>query len=278
MQDPAVIEKILRHDRAIVLAVLAAVIAASWAFILTGMGTGMSTFAMTSLPMALGLARQVPDAMAMPVHWTLQHALVMFFMWWGMMIAMMLPSATPTILLHAKVVRGAGAGTGTNGVFAPSAMFTAGYLLAWGSFSASAAMLQWRFEKMGVLSPMMMNAASNLFAGSILLFAGAYQLSPLKQACLRHCQGPIQFLSRHWRPGTLGAMRMGLHHGAYCLGCCWGLMLILFFGGIMNLYWIAALALLVLLEKISSAGRTFSLTTGSLLVVWGLSFLYRAIA
>ena len=144
-------------------------------------------------------------------------------------------------------------------------------------FSVIAAALQWSFETAGILSPMLMNSTNALFAAGILLFAGLYQLTPIKQACLRHCRGPIQFLTQHWRKGTAGAFRMGLDHGAYCLGCCWGLMAILFFGGIMNLYWIVGLAVIVLLEKVMPLGRQLSYVTGSLFLIWGAAYLYVAL-
>ena len=263
------IERLLMHDRVIVIIALTVVIVASWAYVLAGAGTGMSTLKMTSWQMALGLSH----SMAMPVNWTPEYAVVMFFMWWIMMIAMMLPSAAPMILLYAKVTR-----TSTDEAIAhvgllPVAFFTLGYVLAWAAFSAIATALQWAFESIGVLSPMMMNSTNQLFAGLILLFAGVYQLTPLKQACLKHCRGPIGFLLQHWRPGTWGAFRMGVSHGAYCLGCCWGLMAILFFGGIMNLYWIIGLALIVLLEKLLPVGPSLSYVTGGLLSIWGVSLI-----
>jgi predicted metal-binding membrane protein len=277
---------------------------------LSGAGTGMSTFEMSSFSMAIGesettsmdrptphtLGTRSPEshdglgaarsgtvdgamaAMAMPTNWTLTYVVVMFFMWWVMMFAMMLPSAAPMILLHTVVGRKAKARAGEVGGPWSTATFALGYLLAWGIFSVVATTLQWAFEKVGLLSPMMMNSTNTFFAGALLAFAGVYQISPIKQACLRHCRGPMVFLSQHWRPGAGGALVMGLHHGAYCLGCCWGLMVLLFFGGVMNLYWIIGLALIVLLEKMVPLGRSLSLTTGGLLLVWSASFFYRALA
>jgi predicted metal-binding membrane protein len=125
---------------------------------------------------------------------------------------------------------------------------------------------------------MTLNSTNAVFAGFILLFAGIYQLTPIKRACLRHCRGPISFLSRHWRPGARGALVMGLYHGAYCVGCCWGLMAILFFGGVMNLYWVIGLALIVLMEKVMPLGARLSIVTGGMLVMWSASFFYRAVA
>ncbi len=295
MREGNPLEGVLRRDRVVVIAALVLVLCLSWLYILAGAGMGMSALDMSSLSMALGNAGPTAmtegmgvamggdmggamSAMATPVDWTAGYAVLMFFMWWIMMIAMMLPSAAPMILLHAVVDRRTKARAGVQGEPWPTAAFTLGYLLVWALFSALAAALQWGFEAAGVLSPMMMNSTSTLFAGLILVFAGLYQLTPIKQACLRHCRGPITFLSRHWRPGAGGALTMGLHHGAYCLGCCWGLMAILFFGGIMNLYWIIGLALIVLLEKLLPLGPRLSLVTGGLLMLWGGSFLFRALA
>ncbi len=268
------IERILIYDRMVVIGALLLVIAASWAYLLAGAGTGMSTWAMTSWRMALGLSK----AMAMPVEWSPTYAVVMFFMWWIMMIAMMLPSAAPMVLIYSKIQSKSAVRAGTPHNTLPTAAFVAGYLAAWAAFSILAAALQWGFEAIGVLSPMMMNATNQVFAGLILVLAGLYQMTPLKQACLEHCRGPLSFLMHHWRPGATGAFQMGLHHGAYCLGCCWGLMAILFFGGIMNLYWIIALAVLVLLEKMLPSGPTVAYVTGALLTVWGATFLISAAA
>ena len=283
------IERILKRDRLVVIAALSVIIVASWAYVLAGAGMGMSAFEMSSLSMALGQSAGMPmaqgmgsmanamggamQAMATPVAWTTDYAVLMFFMWWIMMIAMMLPSAAPMVLLHAAVTRKSSLQAASRGAPWATATFTVGYLAAWAAFSTVAVVLQWRFEKAGVLSPMMLNSTNALFAAAILLFAGIYQLTPLKQACLKHCRGPVEFLTRHWRPGAGGAFVMGLHHGAFCLGCCWGLMAILFFGGIMNLYWIIGLALLVLAEKALPRGPWIGRITGiALLVGSGIMF------
>jgi predicted metal-binding membrane protein len=278
------IELALKRDRAVVVSALIAVIVSSWVYVFTGAGMGMSALDMSSLSMALGPSGQMEmsggmsgamQAMATPVDWTIGYAVLMFFMWWVMMIAMMLPSAAPMILLHAAVDRKSK--TRHGGTPWRTAAFIIGYLAVWAFFSATAAGLQWAFEGAGLLSPMMMNSTSALFAAAILLFAGLYQLTPIKQACLKHCRGPVQFLSRHWRPGAGGAFSMGVHHGAYCLGCCWGLMAILFFGGIMNLYWIIGLAVIVLLEKLMPVGPRLSVVTGGLFLVWGAYFFYSGV-
>ena len=288
----SVFERVLRRDRQGVIAMIAIIVLASWAYVLTGAGMGMPASAMSSFYMALGYAATPGEgtmsgmdsvsgamqAMAMPAERTFGYFMLMFFMWWIMMIAMMLPSAAPMVLLHAAILRKSAKGKAEYAPPWSTACFTGGYLVAWAGFSIVAAALQWLFQKTGILSPMMMmNSTNALFAAGLLLFAGFYQLTPVKQACLRHCRGPIQFLTQHWRAGSMGALRMGLNHGAYCLGCCWGLMAILFFGGIMNLYWIVGLALVVLLEKIISIGRQFSLVTGSLFLIWGAAYLYVAL-
>ena len=281
MAETTFLENVLRRDRRVVIAALSVIIVAGWAYVLSGAGMGMSAFDMTSITRALGPSHDgTADmaAMATPAAWNAGYAVLMATMWWVMMIAMMLPSAAPMILLHAKVDRRQHLREGETGGVLSTGTFLLGYLLVWGLFSVAAAGLQWAFEGAGVLSPMTLNSTNAVFAGFILLFAGIYQLTPIKRACLRHCRGPISFLSRHWRPGARGAFVMGLHHGAYCIGCCWGLMAILFFGGIMNLYWVIGLALIVLMEKVMPLGARLSIVTGGLLVMWSASIFYRAVA
>ena len=272
MPSASWIEKLVSHEKTFVLAALCSVIAASWLYLLAGAGTGMSPLAMTSWQMAIGAPEALSMAIATPVNWTASYALAMFAMWWVMMMAMMLPSAAPVILLFARISGGRDKPAGVTRASLPPVAFVTGYVLVWGGFSAVAVALQWFFESLGVLSPAMMSTSSSIFAGAVLIYAGAYQLSPLKRACLKHCQGPLAFITRHWQDGLMGALRMGLQHGYYCLGCCLGLMAILFFGGIMNLYWIAGLAVLILLEKILPFGARLSFATGPLLIIWGLWF------
>jgi predicted metal-binding membrane protein len=267
-------EDLLKHDRAVVVAALVFVIAISWLYLLAGAGTGMSAFEMSSISLAMGLPMtdamgQAMVAMATPADWTWAYAFLMLGMWWVMMIAMMLPSAAPMILLFALVNRRSHA---KGGPYVPTAVFAGAYLVAWGGFSVIAVALQWGLERAELLSPMMASG-DVAFGGALLVLAGAYQLSPLKHACLRQCRGPIDFISRHWRAGRQGAFRMGVHHGLYCLGCCWALMALLFFGGAMNLYWIAGLALFVLLEKTIPPGHRLASLSGFGLVAWGLALL-----
>jgi predicted metal-binding membrane protein len=152
-------------------------------------------------------------------------------------------------------------------------LLTTGYLAVWGAFSLAATLAQWGLEDAGLLAPETMATAVPSLAGGILLAAGLYQLTPLKQACLRRCRSPVAFLAAHWRPGSAGAFRLGLAHGAYCVGCCWFLMALLFVGGVMNPFWIGAIALYVLAEKLAPRGHLLSRLSGLLLAGMGLIML-----
>ncbi|MBD3640020.1 MAG: DUF2182 domain-containing protein [Marinobacter sp.] len=197
--------------------------------------------------------------------WTPVYFVMMFVMWSVMMVAMMVPSAAPMILLYRQVAR-------TNR-FAQEALgtglFCAGYFVLWTLFSLIATTLQWRLEEWALLSPMM-RSQSIVLSGVILIGAGLYQFSSLKQACLKHCRGPLFFITRHWRPGMSGAFKMGIIHGAYCVGCCWAFMALLFVGGIMDLLMIAALAVIVLLEKMVPGGEWLAKGVGVTLIALGI--------
>jgi len=273
----ATLEAVLRRDRLVVVTALTAVIALSWAYLLVGAGMGMSAFEMTRMS-HLGIAKGMFEgdmagmAMMTPVVWTPRYAVLMLLMWWVMMVAMMLPSAAPMILLFATVNRKQ---RETGHPHVATSMFSVGYLAAWAGFSLVAVILQWGLERTGILSPMLIGT-NVIFGGVLLLAAGVYQLTPIKHACLRHCRSPLAFLGTHWRRGTRGALSMGLVHGAFCVGCCWFLMGLLFFGGVMNLYWIAGLALFVLFEKTVPAGHWLGYATGVALLVWGAGVLALA--
>ena len=237
---------------------LVLVIAIAAAYLLAGAGMGMTAMQM-SVPMQhMGAVTYLP--------WTAERTLTMFLMWWVMMIAMMLPSAAPTILLAAALNRRSQARTPPYG---KTATFTLGYLLAWALFSMIAVALQHWLEQSGRLS-MHLESVSDAVTGTLLLIAGLWQFSPLKQACLRHCRSPADFLVAHRRPGSAGALVMGMHHGSYCLGCCWFLMGLLFVGGVMNIYWIVGLASFVFMEKVVVAGNWFSRLAGIGLSIAGI--------
>jgi predicted metal-binding membrane protein len=201
--------------------------------------------------------------------WSVGYFTAMLAMWIIMMVGMMVPSAIPMILIYASIVRKA-AREGSS--LAATEVFVAGYVVIWTLFSLVATIAQWALDRMALLSPMMMSN-SHILGGVLLLAAGAYQLTPFKAACLRHCRSPIQFLSSHWKPGGLGAFQMGIEHGSFCLGCCWVLMALLFFGGVMNLWWIGGLTLFVLFEKILPFGALAGRMIGAIVAVCGLLIL-----
>ena len=247
------LEAFLKRDRWFVLAGIAGATALAWAYLVT-MAADMD-----ALPM---------NAMVMPAvaPWSAIDFWLMFVMWAVMMVGMMLPSAAPMILLYATVARKQ---RGRGQVFAPTGAVAAGYLVVWTLFSLAATALQWALEQAALLSPMMVSSSAWL-GGGLLIAAGAYQWTPLKHACLENCRSPVTFLSRIWRKGTGGAVAMGVHHGAYCVGCCWFLMALLFVGGVMNLLWVAAIAAFVLVEKLTPHGHLVSRASGVLLALAGV--------
>lgn len=239
------------RDRAGVLAAILGVSAVAWAYLIH-LGAGPSSAA---------------SAMAVPASgaWGVADFAAMFVMWAVMMVAMMLPSATPMLLLHARVRRQrASRGRPAQ----PAWPFAAGYLLAWTGFSLLATLANWGLHAGGLMTSMMGRAVPTL-AGAALIAAGLFQWTPLKHACLRHCRSPLGFLASHWREGRRGALAMGLHHGAYCVGCCWLLMALLFVLGVMNLAWVAVLTVFVLLEKAMPWGLALSRAAGIGLIAWG---------
>ena len=185
---------------------------------------------------------------------------IVMAMWAAMMVAMMVPSAAPAILLYAKVHRHSVGRTTP-----PTAAFLAGYLAIWFGFSALASALQLSLDNRMVVG--------GKAAAALLIAAGLYQLSPLKDACLSRCRSPAQYISSHYRPGASGAARLGLLHGAYCVGCCWLLMALLFVGGVMNLAWVALLTLLVAAEKLLPGGKWIARVAGIAFIGWSLALL-----
>ena len=206
--------------------------------------------------------------MSMDMPWQTADVLLAFAMWAVMMVGMMTPSAAPVVLLVAGMNRKRGAQRVPGVVFA----FGAGYLLIWVAFSAAAALSQWALHQAALLSPAMTTSSTRLGA-AILIAAGIYQLTPFKGTCLTHCRSPLGFLMSHWRDGSAGAMRMGMALGSYCLGCCWALMCVLFVVGVMNLMWVAAIAIFVLLEKIGPAGTLVARVAGVAMIVRGVYLL-----
>jgi predicted metal-binding membrane protein len=280
MSDAPAFERLLKRDRTITLAGLAALCVLAWLYIVTGAGLGKSAWEMTTLaPFPHQQAHDTMPGMDMGATapgrtaWGFDTWALIIAMWWIMMIAMMTPSSAPTILLFARVHRHALAQGQVQDKLAPTATFAAGYLLVWLAFAVAAAALHWALERTGLVSAMMMGSQSRWLSGAVLIAAGLYQLSPIKNICLAHCRTPTSFLSRHWRPHALGALRLGAMHGAYCVGCCWMLMVLLFAGGVMNLIWIAALAILVLIEKALPPGQWVGRGAGVAVICWGVATL-----
>ncbi|HEU4830171.1 MAG TPA: DUF2182 domain-containing protein, partial [Gemmatimonadales bacterium] len=241
LDERGLIERVVRRDRVLVAAALGLLTLLAWVYLagpsaggMRGEGDGMSGMAM-------------PDTRP----WGAGDLMVLFVMWSAMMVAMMLPAAAPTILLVTGLARRR---AGTDAPRVHTGLFLGGYLAAWVGFSAVAAYAQWLLHGAAVLTPGMALADPRV-AGALLLFAGLYQWLPIRNVCLTHCRSPIGWLSSEWREGSAGAFLMGARHGAFCLGCCWALMLLLFAAGVMNLVWVAAIAALVLVEKVAPAGR-----------------------
>ena len=252
------LEIALQNDRMIVLAALAGIAAVAWGHMLHE-AHGMQR---TGVCQCLGMAMSGPDTKP----WAIAALTPLFLMWTEMMVAMMIPSAAPMILTFALVNRQR---REQERPFVPSSLFLLGYLAVWGVFSFAAALAQWALHGAALLSPMM-KSSSPALGGVLLISAGAFQWTTWKRACLNHCRSPLSFLLVDWREGRMGALAMGIRHGAYCTGCCWLLMALLFVAGVMNMLWVAVITLLVLLEKVLPQGMRFGSMTGVFFFAWGM--------
>ncbi|MEP6956790.1 MAG: DUF2182 domain-containing protein, partial [Chthoniobacterales bacterium] len=248
---------LLRRDRLFVGVAIAFVAVVAWWYTLYEARRMNITGVCTCAGMKMGGA----DLAA----WSAVSLLPLFLMWAVMMIAMMLPSATPMLLTFATVARNR---RRADRPYVPVTVFAAGYVAIWCLFSLLAALGQWLLHRAALLSPAMASS-STTFAGGLLLLAGIFQFTPLKRSCLRHCRAPLDFIMTRWREGWRGAFRMGVEHGAFCAGCCWALMALLFVLGVMNILWIAALTILVALEKMLPRSRWFRAVAGLVLACWG---------
>jgi len=249
-----------RRHRFLISTCLALVIALAWGYLFLLDSRTSSSMRADAMMAALG--------MPMTPRWTTADVLLTFLMWAVMMVGMMAGTAAPVLLLFAD------ARTERTGRGVPLAvlMFGLGYIAVWVGFSVGATLVQWRLHEAALLS-VAMSASTPRLAGAILIAAGAYQLTPLKFACLTQCRHPLGFLMTHWREGNIGAFRMGLGHGTHCLGCCWALMCVLFVTGVMNLAWVAALSVFVLFEKVGPRGVAVSRLAGTTMIVVGILFL-----
>ena len=261
MNEKPLIASLQKRDRAIILLGLAGITVLSWTY--------MFRIALMENKMDMGLAMSGLHVQA----WDPLNLVLTFVMWTVMMAAMMIPSASPLILLFATINQKR---REEQDPFVSTGAFLAGYLAAWTVFSALATLVQWVLQTATLLSHMMM-ISNPVLGGVFLIAAGVFQWAPLKNACLTRCRSPLGFLINEWREGTRGALIMGLRHGVYCIGCCWLLMSLMFVTGVMNLLWMAIITIFVLLEKIVPAGYWVSRMAGLLLVAWGIWMVGRAL-
>jgi predicted metal-binding membrane protein len=282
------LESVLRRDRLITVGALGVIVVLAWAYVVwfassmqmpvpgvtpegTGMAMDMPGMKMDMPGMDMTVPEQEVAGSPAIAPWSAPDFAFVASMWIAMMIGMMTPSAAPMILLYARVARGAAA---QGKPFASAAWFAGGYLLAWSGFAVTATVAQWMLEQALLIGPMM-GAASRLVGGTILIIAGLYQWTPLKDTCLAQCRAPLDFVQQHggFQRTARGSLRLGIQHGLYCIGCCWALMALLFVGGVMNPLWIAGIVLLVLVEKLVPAARWLPRTAGVAFIAVGLWFL-----
>ncbi|TIN28854.1 MAG: DUF2182 domain-containing protein [Mesorhizobium sp.] len=284
MGDTA-LEAVLRRDRAVVTAALVVIAVLAWAYVLwlaTDMVTpgspapGSAGGDMAGMDMSTtgGMDMGATVAPGFRAGASTDFAFI-FTMWAVMMVGMMTPSVAPMLLLYAGVGRKARA---DGRPIASTGWFFAGYLAVWVVFSVLATGAQWLLARLALLDPSMATDSA-ILGGLVLIAAGLYQWTPMKGVCLRQCQAPIAFLASHggFRSAPLGALRLGIDHGAYCLGCCWALMALLFVGGVMNVLWIAGIAILVLLEKTVPTGQLIPRVSGALMAAIGAWLVFRAL-
>ena len=259
MQNTNPLEALLKRDRIFVVSGLVAIAALAWAYII------YLTWDMQHMDMGMAM----PQMQA----WGIFELVLLFVMWAVMMVAMMVPSAAPLILIFASAYRKR---QERKDPVVPTAIFLMGYLLVWTGFSGLATLAQWGLHTAALLSPMMVSTSS-ILGGILLLAAGIFQWTSLKKACLTHCRSPLGFLMTHWKEGTRGALIMGLEHGTYCVGCCWILMVLLFVAGVMNLVWVTFIAAFVLAEKVLPRGDLVGRVAGGILMLAGIVFLFQTI-
>ena len=249
-------ETVLRRERLIIGGCLAAMVVLAWLYLVE---------AKTAMP-----DMDMPGMVMLDLHeWGPTTVLLLFVMWAVMMVAMMVPSAAPMILAFLTVNQRRQT---ANRPLVPVAIFVFGYVAVWTAFSAVATLAEWGLHQAAMLSTTM-TTTSRALNGALLIAAGVFQWTPMKRACLKGCRSPLSFLMSEWREGTAGVFVMGLRHGAYCVGCCWFLMALLFVTGVMNLLWVAAIALFVMAEKISAKGELLAHVAGVALIIAGTTLI-----
>lgn len=268
----SIAEAVARRDRLVVGAGLLGVALIAWAYILYLAASMQSMRA--DMPASTSPEMDMQMMMPNTLAWSTADFVFTFLMWAVMMIAMMIPSAAPMVLLFAQAFRQRHV---HQNPFQATSAFLGSYLLVWTAFSLVATMVQLGLHSAVLLSPTMVST-SPFLGGFLLVAAGIYQFTPLKNACLSRCRTPLGFLLNEWREGVRGAFVMGARHGSYCVGCCWLLMALLFVAGVMNLLWVAAVALYILMEKTFPAGQWLSRGLGVLIIGWGTLLLIGGIA
>lgn len=246
---------VLKKDRLIVLTALSLLCVLSWLYIIY-LYNQMHPMNMDALFFA----------MPMTPRWTWTDFTLLFLMWFVMMIAMMTPSVIPLIVMFAVINRKR---RQQQNPYVSSGYLLGGYFLVWAAFSLFATLLQWLLQRASLLNPEMVTT-SKVAGGIIMIAAGTFQFTPLKNTCLGNCRSPIGFIHQHWKSGKTGAFRMGIKNGMYCLGCCWILMILLFVSGIMNIFWIIIISLFVLIEKVLPSVKVISLIAGIALIAYGI--------
>lgn len=260
MTKTAPLTHVLKKDRIIVLTALFILCVLSWLYIIY-LNNQMHPMNMDALFFA----------MPMTPRWSWTDFVLLFLMWFVMMIAMMTPSVTPLVLIFALINRKR---QQRQNPYVPSGYLLSGYFLVWAAFSLFATFLQWLLQQASLLDPEMVTT-NKVLGAIILIMAGTFQFTPLKNSCLRNCHSPIGFIHRYWKDGKNGALRMGIQNGIYCLGCCWILMIVLFVSGIMNIFWIAIISLFVLIEKVLPSVKVISLIAGIALIAYGVIVLLQ---
>ena len=257
LEDVNTIKNVLKKDRVIIVSALLVICILSWVYIIYL----YKQMAVMNMDAAF-------FAMPMTPSWTIVDFALLFVMWFVMMIAMMTPAVAPLTLIFTMINRQR---QQQNRPFVNTAYLITGYFLVWAAFSLAATSLQWLLQHVSLLNPEM-KTTDKIVGSLILIAAGIFQLTPLKQTCLQNCRTPLVFVNRHWREGKRAALRMGIQNGFYCLGCCWMLMVLLFVAGIMNLLWVALIAVFVLVEKVAPSIKWLSYATGLVLIVYGIIY------
>ena len=266
LNEATILETMLRRDRLVVVGALGVIAGLAWAYIVYLAWEMHEMGGDGAMSVSLGAAMPRMEA------WNLVDLLTLFVMWSVMMVAMMLPAVSSMLLAFATINRRR---RERHEPDVATAVFLCGYLFVWVGFSVLATLVQWGLQSAALLSPMMVST-SPILGGTLLIAAGIFQWTPLKDVCLAHCRSPMTFIFSDWREGIGGAVRMGLHHGAFCVGCCWALMALLFVVGVMNLLWIAALTIFVVIEKLAPHGGIVGRITGGVLITAGVVLLVQA--